>query len=144
MLAFALVMVSAKEAMVSVRLAHPVRRVVHPASLINRETRIRAERESAPSLCAGRHLADYPVRRDASLNPSDKRSQRIEIVRSGPACAMMHSGNHEQPGVVLQMLETAAQRLSDGAVVVNAHKGRERRIAPPVVHNQFAAVGEER
>src|SRR6266851_5064370 len=72
MLAFALGMVSAKEAMVSVRLAHPVCRVVHPASLINRETRIRAERESAPGLWARRHLADYAVGRDASLNPSDE------------------------------------------------------------------------
>ena len=80
----AFVAIAAAEAMVGVRLTHPVCRIIHPAPLIDRETGKRAERESAPRLWTRRHLADYAVWRDASLNPLDKRSQRIEIVGSGP------------------------------------------------------------
>src|ERR1700722_8450106 len=132
------------EALVGVCLAHPVRCVVHIAALKNRETRKRAERESATRLWARGDLADYGGGRGPSLNPCDEGTQRVEIVGPGTAGAVMHPRYHEQARIVLQMLEAATECLCHRRVIVHADERRQRRIAPSVVHDQLAAGAEER
>ena len=56
---------------------------------------------------------------------------------------MRHSGDHEEPDLI-GSLGFAAQILYDSLVVVHAVAGRDGLIAPAVVHEQLALVGEER
>ncbi len=66
---------------------------------------------------------------------------RAEIIRAGPAAAVLHAGNHEDADERVGIL--LAHFCDDAVVVINGVESGDRGIVPAVINDELAAAGFE-
>lgn len=93
--------------------------------------------------CVGTRVRSYRVRRLAAFYPCLDRAQRIELVRSDAAVAMLHARDQEQSHARFGLLPTVQGRRQRLIEHDRARRG-DRRVTGAMIDDHLAPLLDER